>query len=212
MSVMEQLMLDYPTLKPVKGNIEAAYALLLNAFQRGGKLLLCGNGGSCCDCQHIAGELMKGFLSQRPLPEKEQQALAALGEEGVYLSRKLQRALPTLVLSDLQGVSSAFANDVDPTACYAQLAYAYAAPGDVLLGISTSGNAQNVYLAAVAAKARGAKVIGLTGQGGGRLAALCDVLVNVPETETYRVQEKHLPVYHALSMMLEQAIFEGGLA
>ena len=152
---------------------------------------------------------MKGFLLKRPLLPGEKQSLTALGPEGETLAGELQRALPVIVLSDLQGLTTAFSNDVDPDAAYAQQAFAFARPGDVLLGISTSGNARNVRLAALAAKARGARVIGLTGQGGGRLAPLCDVLLDVPETETYRVQEKHLPVYHALCMMLEAAMFGG---
>lgn len=209
MKILDQLTTDYPALESMRDPIMRAYTLLLECFRGGHKLLLCGNGGSCCDCQHIAGELMKGFLSLRPLTDKQKSELSAYGTEGGALAQKLQRALPTLVLSDLQGLSTAFANDVEPDMVYAQQAYALAVPGDVLMGVSTSGNAHNVYLAAVAAKAKGASVIGLTGQTGGRLAALCDVLLNVPETETYRVQEKHLPVYHALCAMLEQTMFGG---
>ena len=189
--------------------MERAFQLLLTCYQNGGKLLLCGNGGSCCDCQHIAGELMKGFLLKRPLPPEEKAALEAVDEAGKSLAVQLQRALPTIVLADLQGLSTAFGNDVEATAAYAQQAYAFAQPGDVLLGISTSGNAENVYLAAVAAKAKGAAVLGLTGKGGGRLARICDVLLEAPETETYRVQEKHLPIYHALCAMLEEKLFGG---
>jgi len=202
----------YPQLSDMREAVEHAFAMLAHSYQNGGRLLLCGNGGSACDCEHIAGELMKGYLLRRPLPDAEQAALADLGEEGRALAGKLQRALPALVLTGMTGLSTAFGNDVDPRMTYAQQAYAYAGPQDVFLGISTSGNAENVRLAALAAKCRGAKIIGLTGAGGGRLAPLCDVLLAVPETETFRVQELHLPVYHCLCAMLEEAFFGEGEA
>ncbi len=198
----------YPQVVPIQEKIMSAYAMLSSSFRSGGRLLLCGNGGSACDCEHIAGELMKGFLLPRPLPVEEQNALAALGADGKALAKKLQCALPTLSLTGLPALSTAFGNDVDPEITFAQQAYAYARPEDVLMGISTSGNANNVCFAAVAAKCRGAKVIGLTGLGGGKLAAYCDLLLDVPETETYRVQELHLPVYHCLCAMLEHSFFE----
>lgn len=133
--------------------------------------------------------------------------LVGLGEEGALLAAKLQRGLPTLVLSGLSGLTTAFSNDVDPDLAFAQQAYAYARPGDVLMCLSTSGNARNVRLAAVAAKVRGAVVIGLTGQGGGKLAKHVDLLLDVPAWETYRVQEMHLPLYHALCAMIEAEMF-----
>ncbi len=197
----------YPQLAAMREKITLAYSMLVRCYQNKGKLLLCGNGGSACDCEHIAGELMKGFLLRRPLPPAGQAALAALGEEGRALAGKLQCALPAVVLQGLPGLNSAFGNDVDPLMVYAQQAFAYAEPQDVFLGITTSGNAANVRLAALAAKARGAKVIGLTGAGGGKLAAFCDLLLDVPETETFLVQELHLPVYHCLCAMLEEAFF-----
>ena len=171
--------------------------------RRGGKLLACGNGGSCADADHIVGELMKGFLLKRPLLDGEREALARAGDDGM-LANVLQRAVPVLVLS---GLSTAFLNDVEPQAVFAQQAYAYARPGDVLMGISTSGNSKNVIQAMIAAKARGAKIIALTGEGGGKMAGLCDVLVDVPQKETYRVQELHLPVYHALCAALESELY-----
>ncbi len=196
-----------PGLEPMKNTIWRTFERLAACFRGGGKLLLCGNGGSACDCEHIAGELMKGFLLRRPLTGDERAALTDLGEEGGLLAEKLQRGLPTLVLSGLSGLSTAFANDVDADLAFAQQAYAYARPGDVLLCLSTSGNARNVRLASVAAKARGALVIGMTGQGGGKLATHVDLLLDVPEWETYRVQEMHLPLYHALCAMLEAEMF-----
>lgn len=205
--ILARLIAERPSLTSVKSAVKAAYDIIAESFSNGGKLLLCGNGGSACDCEHIAGELMKGFLLRRPLTVNELAALAALGEPGEYLSQKLQRALPAIVLNGLPGLSSAFSNDVDGDSVYAQQAFAYARPGDVLLGISTSGSARNALLAAVAARARGAKVVAMTGEGGGALKEACDVLIAVPERETYRVQEMHLPIYHALCAMLESHFF-----
>jgi D-sedoheptulose 7-phosphate isomerase len=204
---LDQLILRNPCFEPMKPVIWDAFARIAACFKGGGKLLLCGNGGSACDCEHIAGELMKGFLLRRPLPEGERAALEGHEEEGAMLAAKLQRGLPTLVLSGLPGLTTAFSNDVAPELAFAQQAYAYARPGDVLLGLSTSGNARNVLYGAIAAKARGAFVIGLTGMGGGALARRADILLDVPERETYRVQELHLPLYHALCAMLEAEMF-----
>ncbi len=204
---LERLLRDDSRFVPMRGAILDAYQALYSCFARGGKLLLCGNGGSACDCQHIAGELMKGFLLKRPLTDAEASLFAPYGAEGGILAQKLQRALPCIVLSDLAGLSTAFANDVDASCAYAQQAFAFAKEGDVLLGISTSGNAKNVYTAAVAAKAKGAYILAMTGEGGGKLAEIADRLLAVPERETYRVQEMHLPLYHALCAMLESAFF-----
>lgn len=203
---LQRLIEAFPLLAHKSAAIAECCRVILACFENGGKLLLCGNGGSACDCEHIAGELMKGFLLKRPLLAREKELLAKAGDDG-RLAGVLQRAAPVLVLSGLNGLSTAFLNDVDPQAGFAQQAFAYARPGDVLLGISTSGNSQNVMLAMIAAKARGAKVVALTGDGGGRMAALCDVLVDVPQTETYRVQELHLPVYHAICAALESELF-----
>jgi D-sedoheptulose 7-phosphate isomerase len=207
---LELLIGREPRLEPMRSAVLRAYEILAEVFRAGGKLMLCGNGGSACDCEHIAGELMKGFLLRRPLTGVEKTALFTLGEEGRMLSEKLQRGLPTLVLSGLHGLTTAFSNDVDPEMAFAQQAFAYARPGDVLLCLSTSGNAKNVRLAAVAARARGAAVIGLTGRGGGQLTKHVDLLLDVPERETYRVQELHLPLYHALCAMVEADLFGEG--
>ena len=204
---LNRLLKDYPALNCVRGDMERAFDELVACYSRGGKLLLCGNGGSAADAEHIAGELMKGFLLPRPLRHDEASALHAQGDMGKTLSAKLQRALPALCLHGLPALSTAFANDVDADLAFAQQAHALAHKGDVLLAISTSGNARNVGYACAAAKARGAVVIGLTGQMGGQLAALSAVCIRVPERETYRVQELHLPVYHALCAMLEAEFF-----
>ena len=210
-TIWDTLYAAHPNLRPLAHDLTAAFELLCSSFQNGGKLLLCGNGGSACDCEHIAGELMKGFLLKRPVTADEAGALAAAGDDGA-LAAKLQRALPTLVLHGLSGMSTAFMNDVDPELTFAQQAFAYAQAGDVLLCISTSGNARNVRLAAIAARAKGAKVIGLTGEIGGLLAAHCDVCIQAPERETWRVQELHLPIYHALCIAIEARFFGGDAA
>ncbi len=206
---MELLMQRYPALEACRGDIEAAVAALIACYEQGGKLLLCGNGGSCADCDHITGELMKGFLKKRPLTEAEQ---AAMREQCPALEtdtlQKLQKGLPAVPLTAMAGLFTAFCNDVDPALVYAQQVLALGKPGDVLLGISTSGNAGNVAAAAKVAKALGLTVIGLTGEKGGVLAALADIAIRVPETETYKVQELHLPVYHGLCAAVEEHFFE----
>ena len=206
MNHLSVLLERYPALLAVREPLSTACDLLEVCFRTGGKLLLCGNGGSACDCEHIAGELMKSFVLPRRLDDAGAEALAACGDDGT-LANGLQSGLPCLVLNGLPGLSSAFANDAEPALTFAQQAWVYARPGDVLLGITTSGNSRNVVLAAQAAKARGAKVIGLTGAKLGRLAPLCDALINVPDTESYRVQELHLPVYHAICLELEERFF-----
>lgn len=207
MTILDTLITRYPVLAPMKEDIQAAHDLLAASFAAGGKLLLCGNGGSACDCEHIAGELMKSFVLPRPLGKQDADALKAAGDVDARLASALQQGLPCVVLNGLPGLSSAFANDEEPALVYAQQAWVYARESDVLLGVTTSGNSDNVVQAAIAAKARGAKIIGLTGQKLGRLAPLCDVLLNVPDTETFRVQELHLPIYHALCLMLEEHFF-----
>lgn len=207
MTILDTLITRYPVLAPMKEDIQAAHDLLAASFAAGGKLLLCGNGGSACDCEHIAGELMKSFVLPRPLGKQDADALKAAGDVDARLASALQQGLPCVVLNGLPGLSSAFANDEAPALVYAQQAWVYARESDVLLGVTTSGNSDNVVQAAIAAKARGAKIIGLTGQKLGRLAPLCDVLLNVPDTETFRVQELHLPIYHALCLMLEEHFF-----
>ncbi|MCE5270864.1 SIS domain-containing protein [bacterium] len=192
---------SHPQLTVCAGDIQSAFEILRDCFAAGGKLLLCGNGGSAADCEHISGELLKGFVSRRPLGEAER---AALGEP---LAAKLQGALPAIPLTGFSAFSTAFGNDVDPEYCFAQLVWALGRPGDTLLGITTSGNSANVLHAASAARARGMAVLGLTGSGGGKLAGLAGVTIRVPETTVHLVQQLHLPVYHALCLMLEEEFF-----
>ncbi len=208
MSQLEELIQRYPTLAPCRKAIEAAYGVLVECYSKGGKLLVCGNGGSAADADHIVGELMKGFLSPRPLPEGMRQRLAAADREiGSALAARLQAGLPAINLSASSALGTAFANDVSAEFSYAQAALAYGKAGDVLLGISTSGNAANVRAALCAARAGGLATIGLTGKGGGRMARLCDALIDVPATRTFEVQELHLPVYHCLCAMVESRFF-----
>lgn len=205
---LQELTERYPALKGLEEEIRAAFLVIKESFEAGGKLLVAGNGGSCADAEHIVGELMKSFVKPRPLPEALKEAL--IREEpglGGALSEKLQGGLPAIALNSHPGLTSAFLNDVDGEMAYAQQVLGYGKKGDVFLGITTSGNAKNIRYAAVTAKAMGLRVVGLTGRGGGALAALCDAAVIAPEKETYRIQELHLPIYHALCLMLEETFF-----
>ena len=192
-----------------------AAEMIIACLKNGGKLLLCGNGGSAADSEHIAGELLKGFLHRRPLPTADAAALrSAGGADGDYLAAKLQRGLRAVALTGHPALATAVANDNGGDLVFAQQLWALARRGDVLLAITTSGNSRNVLLAAAAARALGVKVVGLTGRGGGKLAALADFMLCVPENETFKIQELHLPLYHALCAMLEARTFgaaEGGL-
>lgn len=206
--ILDTLTERYPGLAPLRGEIEVAYRILEECYSRGGKLLIAGNGGSSADAEHIVGELMKGFVKRRELSEELKAAFEKEDpEQGRKLADQLQGGLPAIALSGHPALSTAFLNDVDGEMIYAQQVCGYGQAGDVLLGISTSGNAKNIDYAVTVAKARGMKVIGLTGRDGGKLGARADVAVVVPEQETYRIQELHLPVYHALCLMLEERFF-----
>ena len=207
--MLDELIKRYPILERVREDIEAVYGILERCYENGGKLLIAGNGGSAADAEHIVGELMKGFVKRRPVTEEMKEALEKADPvRGKELSEKLQGGLPAIALVDHAALSTAFANDVDGMLSYAQQVNGYGKPGDVFLGISTSGNAENVMYAAVTAKAKGMQVVGLTGQDGGKLAGIADAAVIVPEIETYKIQELHLPVYHALCLMLEHRFYE----
>ena len=209
---LETLIKRYPALSVCEEEIEKAYEILEECFASGHKLLIAGNGGSCADGEHIAGELMKGFKLQRKCTEEFAKKLKSIdAERGAELAEKLQGGLPTIALDNHQALNTAYVNDVENGGLltYAQQVYGYGKAGDVLLGISTSGNSKNVAYAAVVARAKGMKVIGLTGAKGGNLASVADVTIKVPETETYMIQELHLPVYHCLCLMLEERFFGG---
>lgn len=204
--ILEELTERYPALAPRKAEIHDACGMLLRCAGNGGKLLLCGNGGSCADCGHISGELLKGFLLKRPLSEEDRNKWAPFAG-GAELAAKLQYGVCAIPLPAMTAAATAFANDESPEAVYAQLVLAMGRPGDALICISTSGNSENVVNAAVTARALGLTAVGLTGAGGGRLAELCDVCIRVPETETFKVQELHLPVYHCICAFLEAELF-----
>ena len=207
--MLDELIKRYPILERVREDIEAVYGILERCYENGGKLLIAGNGGSAADAEHIVGELMKGFVKRRPVTEEMKEALEKADPvRGKELSEKLQGGLPAIALVDHAALSTAFANDVDGMLSYAQQVNGYGKPGDVFLGISTSGNAENVTYAAVTAKAKGMQVVRLTGKDGGKLAGIADAAVIVPEMETYKIQELHLPVYHALCLMLEHRFYE----
>jgi len=207
---IDLLISRYPVLGACKEDIKNVYNLLEECFETGHKLLIAGNGGSCADGEHIVGELMKGFKLPRRCSEEFSKKLKAIDEvRGEELAEKLQGGLPAIALDGHQGLNTAYINDVQNGALltYAQQVYGYGQAGDVLLGISTSGNSKNVMFATVVAKAKGMKVIGLTGAKGGELAKAAHVAIKVPETETYMIQELHLPVYHCLCLMLEERFF-----
>jgi D-sedoheptulose 7-phosphate isomerase len=202
MANMDELIARYPVLAVCRDDIQAAYELLVKCFSNGGRLYICGNGGSAADALHIAGELVKSFMLKRGLDEDFRKR--ACSEE---LLDNMQGALPAYALTENIALATAFANDVSAEYVFAQQVYAYAREGDCVLGISTSGNSGNVIHALDAAKGRAAFTIGLTGKSGGKMQAICDCCVCVPETETYKIQELHLPVYHGICLMLEEYFF-----
>lgn len=206
--ILKELTERYPVLEPVQEAILEAYKILEACYEHGGKLLIAGNGGSCADAEHIVGELMKGFVKRRPLSDELKARMCEEdAEHGSQLADSLQGGLMAIALNGHPGLSTAFANDVDADMTYAQQLCGYGMPGDVFLGISTSGNAKNVDYAVTVAKAKGLKVIGLTGKDGGKLGRRSDVAMIVPEMETFKIQELHLPVYHALCLLLEEHFF-----
>ena len=207
MEPLQILLHKYPELEPCRNPVEQAYRYMYECYRDGGKVLLCGNGGSAADCDHIVGELMKGFNAPRKLPQEVVSRFSNSMDDGAVLAAKLQGALPAISLSAHAALMTAYGNDVDPDMIYAQQVYGYAKPGDILVGISTSGNARNVCNALKVARIQGAITVGLTGREGGAMKELCDVTIRVPYDSTPDVQERHLPVYHALCLMLEQSFF-----
>lgn len=205
---LDNLIARYPILTIAKDSIARAYETLADCFAAGGKLLIAGNGGSAADAEHIVGELMKSFCLPRPMSAAFREAAESADPEmGRILGEGLQQGLPAIALSAHTALGTAWMNDCDPALVFAQQVAGYGRPGDVLLGITTSGNSLNIRYAAVAARAAGLKVLSLTGAPGGKIAALSDVCIHVPATETFKVQELHLPVYHCLCLMLEERFF-----
>ncbi len=205
---LERLLERYPALAACREDIERAYEVLEACYLSGGKLLIAGNGGSAADAEHMVGELMKSFVLPRKLSEAFCQRLSEVDPElGKTLSEHLQGALPAIALDGHISLSTAYANDCQPLLCFAQQVQGFGEEGDVFLGISTSGNSKNILYAAVTARAKGMPVIGLTGERESALSGLSDLCIRVPATETYQIQELHLPVYHCLCLMLEARFF-----
>lgn len=199
----------YPSLSFLEKEITEAYQLLCQCVASGHKILICGNGGSCSDAEHIAGELLKGFIKKRPLSLDDKEKLKVIGgDSGEYLAERLQMGIQAIALTSHPGLSTAVINDLGGDMVYAQQVNAYGQEGDVLIGISTSGNSRNVELACYVAKLRGIKVIGLTGAKGGKLKNNSDCCICVPSDSTYEIQEYHLPIYHLLCAWVEGTFFD----
>lgn len=209
MNKKEELFERYPELLSCEADIDRALELMIETYENGGKILVCGNGGSCSDAQHIVGELMKGFLLKRPMSAEQKKAFEnALGaEEADAFASRLQRGLPAIALDGQSALMTAYLNDADPDYVYAQEVFGYGKKEDLLIGISTSGNSKNVVLAMKAAKALGIRGIALTGAKESKLSALATATVRVPSTETFKIQELHLPVYHYLCAAIEEKFF-----
>jgi D-sedoheptulose 7-phosphate isomerase len=206
--ILTELLNRYSELQPLKDRIAEAAAVIAETYRNSGKVLVCGNGGSCSDADHIVGELMKSFEGRRPLAKELQDELVRLSPEtGKMLAEKLQQGLPAISLTVHQSLITAIANDISGEVIYAQQVTGWGNKDDVLIGLSTSGNSQNVIDAMIVARAKGLKTIGMTGETGGKMKEWSDILLNVPERRTAYVQELHLPVYHALCMIVEKEIF-----
>lgn len=206
---LELLLSRYPILNECRDSIEQAFGIMKQTYMQSGKILVCGNGGSCADAEHIVGELMKGFCKKRPLSDVLKKRLLEINhEDGELLASLLEEGLPAIALSAHTALNTAYANDKNPDLVFAQEVMGYGLPQDTFLGISTSGNSKNVFYAMQVAKAKGLKTIALTGKDGGKIAKIAEVAIIVPSNETYQIQELHLPVYHALCLMLEEEFFK----
>lgn len=206
---LDNLIERYPALSGCKEDINKAFEALKECYGQKKKLLVCGNGGSAADAEHMVGELMKSFILTRKLPDNVADTLEKIDKElGKDLASQLQGALPAIALDGHVALSTAYMNDCNPTLCFAQQVNGFGTEGDVLIGITTSGNSKNVLYAAVMAKSKNMKVIGLTGARQNKLEAMADICIKVPETDTFKVQELHLPVYHCICLMLESEFFD----
>ena len=205
--IYEELFERYPSLCGIKENVLKAFEAIKLTYEQGGSLYCAGNGGSSSDCEHIVGELLKSFKKRRAVDEKTANNLSSYGEDGAYILSKLEGSLPATSLISQTGILTAFANDKSWDTAIAQQLYGLGKQGDCLVVLSTSGNSKNCVYAVLLAKAKGIKTIAFTGVAGGKLKDICDVAICVPEMETYKVQELHLPVYHCLCAMLEEEFF-----
>ena len=207
--MINELIKRYPRLETQKENILRAINLIEETYQSGGKILLCGNGGSCADSEHIVGELMKGFRNKRKLYDAEIEKFKYVTDDYVDFGSKLQKAIPAISLSSQTAIISAFANDVSADMVYAQMVYGYGLDKDLIIALSTSGNSLNVVNAVKVAKMLGMKSISMTGSDRSQLYNMCDCTICAPETETYKIQEYHLPIYHCICATVENDIFGG---
>lgn len=206
---IEELIQRYPALAVCENDIRKSYELIEESYAHGGKLLIAGNGGSCADSDHICGELLKSFIKKRTPEQSFLDELAKIDPDtGSYLADKLQGSLPAISLCNQTALMTASLNDVDGNVMFAQQVNGYGVKGDVFLGISTSGNSKDVVYAMVVAKAKGLKTVALSGKTGGKIAKLADAAIVVPAEETFKIQEFHLPVYHALCLQLEERFFQ----
>ncbi len=198
-----ELLERYPVLKACADDITKAYEVLEKCYLDGGKLLCCGNGGSAADCDHLVGELMKGFLKSRPLSADEKEKFG-----NGFVADNLQKGLPAISLCAHSALMTAFENDAVPALVFAQQVYAYAKKDDVLIAFSTSGNSENVVFALEAARAAGIISVAVTGEKKSKCSSLADICIRLPETETFKIQELTLPVYHCLAAMIENKFFD----
>lgn len=206
--IFEDLFINYPVLVQCKEDIAETFFLLVTCYGNEGKVLTCGNGGSAADSEHMVAELMKGFLKKRQISDDDREKICEVDSKvGKFIANGLQRALPAISLVSQVSLLSAFSNDVDADLVYAQQVYGYGKQGDVLMAFSTSGNSSNVCRAALVGKALGLYVVGLSGNGRGKLSDYCDVTISVPSDLTFRIQEYHLPIYHSLCAMLEEEFY-----
>lgn len=206
---VDTLIEHFPELEVCREDLTKAVELLCESYRQGHKLLVCGNGGSASDSEHVVGELMKGFIKKRPISQKLYSKMQSIcPEHADYLKDNLQGALPAIALVNETALTTAFANDQAPDLSFAQQVLGLGQQGDVLIGISTSGNSANVIYAVEMAKVQGMPTIVLTGKSGGKLKPLADVCICVPHDVTYRIQEYHLPVYHMLCIAVEEEFFE----
>lgn len=205
MKYIDELCERYPALSFCKTDIEKAAEAIIHSFENDGKLLVAGNGGSCADSDHISGELLKSFVKKRKSSAEFIETIRKISAEtSDYLADKLQGSLPVIALTNNTALMTASLNDVDGNVMFAQQVNGYGKKGDVFLGISTSGNSKDIVYSTVVAKAKGLVTIALTGKNGGKLNGLADIIIVVPEQETFKIQELHLPVYHAVCLEIEE--------
>jgi D-sedoheptulose 7-phosphate isomerase len=204
---LKNLFKNYPKLKSIEKDLRELYNLICITYARGNKILLCGNGGSYSDCEHFAGELMKSFIKKRPIRKQIYDKLCNYEDNDYILLKKLEEPLLAIPLNVNGALESAFMNDVGENLLFAQQLYALGNENDILICFSTSGNSKNIILATKLARVLGIRVVGISGASGGELKKLSDICVCVPEKETYRIQEYHLPIYHTMALMIEDHFF-----